>query len=132
MIQAPTKIADKSAAIPAQGSSLKVWLDGQLVDKSEAKISVYDTGVFEGIRIYSGQIFEADAHLRRLFDSARAIRLAIPMTPAQLKSAIEQTFKANNFVDAYVRVVVTRGSGYLGLSPNKCPKASVFVIADTI
>jgi branched-chain amino acid aminotransferase len=121
-----------------QNNSLKIWLDGQLLDKNNARISVYDhgllygDGVFEGIRIYSNQIFEADAHLRRLYDSARAIRLAIPMQPAQLKAAIEQTYKANNFTDAYVRVVVTRGTGYLGLSPNKCPQASVFIIADTI
>ena len=117
---------------------LKIWLDGQLVDKDQAKISVYDhgvlygDGVFEGIRIYSGQIFEAEAHLRRLYDSARAIRLTIPIPPAQFKTAIEQTFKANNFTDAYIRAVVTRGAGYLGLAPNKCPKPSIFIIADTI
>ena len=137
MIQAPPKMSNQPAASSAQ-TQLKVWLDGQLVDKDQAKISVYDhgllygDGVFEGIRIYSSQIFEADAHMRRLFDSARAIRLTIPMSSAELKSAIEQTFKANNFIDAYVRVVVTRGVGYLGLSPTKCPKASVFIIADTI
>ena len=138
MIQAPAKAAEQSTPAPASGGSLKVWLDGHLVDKDQAKISVYDhgllygDGVFEGIRIYSGQIFEADTHLRRLYDSARSIRLTIPFSPAQVKTAIEQTFKANNFTDAYVRVVVTRGAGYLGLSPSKCPKASVFIIADTI
>ena len=117
---------------------LKIWLDGQLVDKNDAKISVYDhgllygDGVFEGIRAYSGKVFRMDAHLRRLYDSARAIRLAIPIPPEQFKSTIEQTIKANNFTDCYIRAVVTRGVGYLGLNPNKCAKPSVFIIADTI
>ena len=118
--------------------SLKIWLDGKLLDKENAKISVYDhgllygDGVFEGIRIYNGKIFEADAHMDRLYKSAKAIRLTIPLVPAQFKAAIEQTFKANNFTDCYVRAVVTRGTGYLGLNPNKCPTPSVFIIADTI
>src|ERR1700722_7152404 len=118
--------------------SLKVWIDGQLFDKENAKISVYDhgllygDGVFEGIRIYRGRIFEADAHLRRLFDSARAIRLNIPMSIEQIRSAIEKTFKANNFDDCYVRLVVTRGAGYLGLNPDRCAHPSVIIIADTI
>ena len=118
--------------------SLKIWLDGKLLDKENAKISVYDhgllygDGVFEGIRIYNGKIFEADAHMDRLYKSAKAIRLTIPISPKELKAAIEQTFKANNFTDCYVRAVVTRGAGYLGLAPNKCPTPSVFIITDTI
>src|SRR5882672_11501083 len=97
--------------------SLKIWIDGKLVDKADAKISVYDhgllygDGVFEGIRVYNGKIFECDAHLRRLYDSAKAIRLEIPITREQMRAAIEQTFKANNFIDCYVRAVVTRGIG---------------------
>jgi branched-chain amino acid aminotransferase len=118
--------------------SLKVWIDGHLVDKEHAKISVYDhgllygDGVFEGIRVYKGRIFENDAHLRRLADSAKAIRLAIPLNSEQLRVAIEQTVKANNFSDCYVRLIVTRGVGYLGLNPNKCSNPSVIIIADTI
>ncbi|HZZ44968.1 MAG TPA: branched-chain-amino-acid transaminase [Tepidisphaeraceae bacterium] len=118
--------------------SLKIWLDGKLVLKEEAKISVYDhgllygDGVFEGIRVYAGKVFEIDAHLRRLYDSAKAIRLEIPYTPAEMKTAIEQTFRANSFTDCYIRMVVTRGEGYLGLSPTKCPRACAFIIADTI
>lgn len=118
--------------------SLKVWIDGKLVPKDEAKVSVYDhgllygDGVFEGIRVYSGKIFEAEAHLRRLYDSARAIRLEIPLTQAEFKAAIEQTFKANDFTDCYVRALVTRGAGYLGLSPTKCPRPGVIIITDTI
>ncbi len=122
----------------AQPSAPKIWLDGSLRSKEEAAISVYDhgllygDGVFEGIRAYSGRIFKCDAHLHRLFDSARAIRLVIPYSAAELKSAMEQTVKANNFSDCYIRLVVTRGVGNLGLNPEKCPKPSVFVIADTI
>src|SRR6266511_5841022 len=118
--------------------SLKVWLDGQLVDKNDAKISVYDhgllygDGVFEGIRVYSGKIFRCDAHLRRLYDSARAIRLTIPFSPEQFKAAIEQTIKANNFSDCYIRAVVTRGVGNLGLNPMRCATPSVIIIADII
>src|SRR5437868_5921057 len=73
-----------------------------------------------------------DAHLKRLYDSARAIRLTIPIPPEQFKSVIEQTVKANNFTDCYIRAVVTRGAGYLGLNPNKCPSPSIIVITDTI
>ena len=118
--------------------SLKVWIDGKLVDKEDAKISVYDhgllygDGVFEGIRVYHGRIFEVDAHLDRLYASAKAIRLTIPLIPQQVRSAMEETVRANNFRDCYIRLVVTRGAGYLGLNPNKCPRPSVFVIADTI
>jgi branched-chain amino acid aminotransferase len=118
--------------------SLKIWIDGKLVPKENATISVYDhgllygDGVFEGIRVYSGKIFECDAHLRRLYDSAKAIRLTIPATPDELKRAMEETFKANGFTDCYIRLVVTRGAGYLGLNPNKCAKPTIFIIADTI
>ena len=118
--------------------SQKIWFDGKLVLREEAKVSVYDhgllygDGVFEGIRVYAGRVFEADAHIRRLYDSAKAIRLEIPYTREQFKAAIEQTFKANGFVDCYIRAVVTRGEGYLGLSPTKCPRACAFIIADTI
>src|SRR5437764_7777415 len=105
--------------------SLKIWIDGKFYDKADAKISVYDhgllygDGVFEGIRVYNGKIFECAAHMDRLYKSARAIRLAIPISAEQFKAAIEQTFKANNFTDCYVRAIVTRGVGYLGLNPNK-------------
>jgi branched-chain amino acid aminotransferase len=118
--------------------ALKIWLDGKLVDKNDAKISVYDhgllygDGVFEGIRVYAGKIFECDAHLRRLYDSAKAIRLEIPHKPDEIRAAIEQTFRANNFTECYVRLVVTRGVGTLGIDPKKCANPSVFIIADLI
>lgn len=117
---------------------LKIWLNNGLVDESEAKVSVFDhgllygDGVFEGIRVYGRRVFELDAHIRRLYDSARAIRLQIPMEPAQLKEAINKTVEANNIVDGYVRLVVTRGVGTLGLNPFNCKNPCVFIIADKI
>jgi len=116
----------------------KVWIDGRLVDKADAKVSVYDhgllygDGVFEGIRSYHGRIFECDAHLERLFHSARSIRLTIPLSREQLKQAMEDTIRANNFSDCYIRLVVTRGVGSLGLSPVRCERPSIFIIADTL
>jgi branched-chain amino acid aminotransferase len=118
--------------------ALKVWIDGKLYDKQDAKISVYDhgllygDGIFEGIRVYNGRIFECSAHVDRLFASAKAIRLTIPLSREQICAAMEETVKANGFHDCYVRLVVTRGVGYLGLNPAKCPMPTVFVIADTI
>lgn len=118
--------------------ALRIWLDGQLVEKPDATLSVYDhgllygDGVFEGIRVYSGRIFHCKAHLDRLYASARAVRLTIPYTPQELEAAMYETVKANGFTDCYIRLVVTRGVGYLGLSPTKCPKPGVFIIADTI
>lgn len=128
---------NKTATQPRK-TQLKIWIDGALVDQADAKISVYDhgllygDGVFEGIRVYSGKIFECEAHLDRLWASARAIRLEIPLSREQFRAAMEQTVKVNNFTDCYVRAVVTRGMGYLGLSPAKCSNPSVFIIADTI
>jgi len=118
--------------------ALKIWLDDKLVDKADAKISVFDhgllygDGVFEGIRIYGGRIFELDAHIKRLYESANAIRLDIPMDKAELIKATEQTVEANGIVDGYIRLVVTRGIGTLGLNPFICEKSIVFIIADTI
>ena len=117
---------------------LKVWIDGKLLDRDDAKISVYDhgllygDGVFEGIRVYAGKIFRAEAHLKRLYDSAKAVRLAVPLAREDLLAAIEQTVKVNDFTDCYIRVVVTRGVGSLGIDPNRCKSPSVFIIADTI
>ena len=118
--------------------SLKVWIDGKLYDKADAKVSVYDhgllygDGVFEGIRVYNGRIFECAAHIERLWSSAKAIRLNIPISREQMCSAIEETVKANNFKDCYVRAVVTRGPGDLGINPQKSPRPCVFIITDLI
>jgi branched-chain amino acid aminotransferase len=117
---------------------MKIYLDGKLVSREDAKISVFDhgllygDGVFEGIRFYSGKIFMIDAHVRRLYDSAKAIRLQIPMSPEKMKEALVETMKANNMVDGYIRLVVTRGEGCLGVSPTTCKNPSVIIIVDTI
>lgn len=117
---------------------MKVWLNGQLVDKADAKISVFDhgvlygDGVFEGIRIYQKRVFEAQAHIDRLYGSAREIRLAIPHTKQEMIDAMYETLRANDISDGYIRLVVTRGEGTLGLSPFKCAAPTVYIIADQI
>jgi branched-chain amino acid aminotransferase len=116
----------------------KIWLNGQLVPPDQAKVGVYDhgllygDGVFEGIRIYNGRIFKCKTHLERLYSSAQAIRLKIPYSIEDLTRAMRETIAANDQVNGYIRLCVTRGEGYLGLSPFNCPKPNVFIIADTI
>lgn len=118
--------------------AMKIWLDDKLVNADDAKISVFDhgllygDGVFEGIRVYDGRIFEFDAHLKRLYLSAKAMRLPIPMPEDALADATRQTVEANGVHDGYIRLVVTRGVGDLGLDPFLCKKARVIVIAATI
>jgi len=118
--------------------ALKIWLDGKLVDEADAKISVFDhgllygDGVFEGIRVYREKVFELEAHIKRLYQSAKAIRLTIPMTQSKLVNAVEKTVEANGVIDGYVRLVVTRGVGNLGLNPFVCESSTVFIIADNI
>jgi branched-chain amino acid aminotransferase len=117
---------------------MKVWLNGELVDASQAKLSVFDhgtlygDGVFEGIRIYAGKIFQVAAHIDRLLRSADSIRLKMPYAKDELIEAMYQTLQANGRRDGYIRLVVTRGAGNLGLSPFKCLQPGVFIIADTI
>jgi branched-chain amino acid aminotransferase len=117
---------------------LKIYLDGQFVDEPDAKISVFDhgllygDGVFEGIRFYNGHVFLLEDHLDRLYDSAKAILLTIPMERAALQEALLETCRRNELRDGYIRLVVTRGKGDLGLNPNKCKTPTVFIIASTI
>jgi branched-chain amino acid aminotransferase len=117
---------------------LKIWLDNKLVDETDARISVFDhgllygDGVFEGIRVYNSRIFELDAHMKRLYESAKAIRLVIPMSKDKLIRATEKTTKANGVVDGYIRLVITRGVGTLGLNPFICEEGRLFIIADNI
>lgn len=117
---------------------MKIYLNGQLVDREKAVVSVFDhgllygDGVFEGIRAYNGRVFKLLEHLDRLFNSARAIMLTIPMSKKALEKAVLQTLRANKLRDAYIRLVVTRGEGDLGLDPRKCPKATIFIITDKI
>ena len=116
----------------------QIYIDGKLCPKSEAKVSVYDhgllygDGVFEGIRVYGGKIFEATLHVERLYQSAKSIRLTIPIGSEDLLAAVGRTVAANEFTDCYVRLIVTRGAGTLGLNPALCPAPSVVIIADTI
>ena len=118
--------------------ALKIWLDGKLVDEADAKISVFDhgllygDGVFEGIRVYDGRVFELEAHLRRLYESAKVIRLDVPMEKSELISAIKKTVEANGITDGYIRLLVTRGVGTLGLNPFLCKDSSLIIIADKI
>ncbi len=117
---------------------MKVYLDGQFYEKDEAKISVFDhgllygDGVFEGIRFYRGRVFRLEEHIRRLFDSARAICLTVPIDAATLIEAVLETIRQNELRDGYVRLVVTRGTGDLGLNPLLCPRATVIIIAAKI
>lgn len=117
---------------------MKVYLDGKFVDSAEAKVSVFDhgllygDGVFEGIRLYGGNIFRLEEHLERLEYSAKAIMLQIPLSRRQLAEATCETCRQNGLMDAYIRLVVTRGVGDLGLAPWLCPKPSLFIIASKI
>ena len=117
---------------------MKIYIDGTLHEEADAKISVFDhgllygDGVFEGIRFYNNRVFELEAHISRLFDSAKSILLTIPMTEAEMTEAVLETIRANGLTDGYVRLVITRGTGTLGLNPFQCPKASVIVIASSI
>ena len=115
---------------------LLVYMDGKFYPKSEAKISVYDhgllygDGVFEGIRAYNGIVFHLKEHIDRLYRSAHPIFLKIPLTKSQLTEAVLKTLKKNNLTNAYIRLVVTRGVGDLGLDPRKCPKATIIIITE--
>ena len=112
-----------------------IYLDGKFVQKEEAKVSVFDhgllygDGVFEGIRAYNGKVFRLDAHIDRLYDSAKTINLAPPMPKAEFAGLVLETLRKNGLRDAYIRPVITRGVGDLGLDPRKCMKPTVFIIA---
>jgi len=117
---------------------MKIYLDGKFVDSSEAKVSVFDhgllygDGVFEGIRLYGGNIFRLEEHLERLEYSAKAIMLQPPLSRDELRDATCETCRQNGLTDAYIRLVITRGVGDLGLAPWLCPKPTVFIIASKI
>jgi branched-chain amino acid aminotransferase len=119
-------------------NTFKIYINGTLFDKEDAKISVYDhgllygDGVFEGIRSYGGKVFHLNDHLDRLWNSAKAIILEIPMSKAEMAKAIVDTLEFNKIKDGYIRVVVTRGAGSLGLDPNRCSNPQVIIITDHI
>jgi branched-chain amino acid aminotransferase len=117
---------------------MKIYIDGKYYDQRDAKISVFDhgllygDGVFEGIRAYHGRVFKLKEHVERLYCSAKAILLKIPMSRAQMTLAVVETCRRNRIRDGYIRLVVTRGIGTLGLNPNRCERPSIIVIADKI
>ncbi|MBG9794797.1 branched-chain amino acid aminotransferase [Paenibacillus dendritiformis] len=115
-----------------------IYLNGQYVTKENATISVYDhgflygDGIFEGIRVYSGNIFKCREHLERLYDSAKSIMLDIPLTLEEMQEAMVETIRRNELRDGYIRLIVSRGAGNLGLDPRRCPKASVIIIVEQL
>jgi len=117
---------------------MKIYIDGKYYDKSDAKVSVFDhgllygDGVFEGIRIYNSKVFRIKEHIERLYESAKAIILEIPMTKEEMKAAVEDAVKVNERKDGYIRLVITRGEGSLGLDPASCKKATVIIIVSDI
>ena len=117
---------------------MKVYLNGKFVERSQAMVSVFDhgllygDGVFEGIRSYHRLVFKLREHIDRLFESAHTIMLTIPLSKAELIEIVKQSLRINKLSDAYIRLVVTRGEGDLGLDPRKCDRPTVFVIADRI
>jgi branched-chain amino acid aminotransferase len=115
-----------------------IYIDGEYYPKSQAKVSVYDhgllygDGVFEGIRAYNGVVFKLKEHIDRLYNSAKVLMLNIPLTKEEMINAVLETLRKNNLRDAYIRLIVTRGVGDLGLDPRKCPKPTVIIITETI
>ena len=130
--------AQKEPTKPAVAKSLQIYLDGEFFDEAEAKVSVFDhgllygDGVFEGIRFYNGRVFQMEAHIDRLWDSARSICLEIPISRQEMDEALLETIRQNGLRDGYVRLIVTRGVGNLGLNPVQCKRPSIIIIASTI
>jgi len=118
--------------------SIQIYVDGEWYPKDQAKISVFDhgflygDGVFEGIRAYGGRVFRLTEHLNRLYDSAKAIWLEIPLSWKEMEEVVLETLRRSDLRDAYIRLVVSRGRGDLGLDPRKCPRPTVVCIADSI
>ncbi len=137
---APRKSAGEAAAkssAPAK-KALQIYIDGEFFDEANAKVSVFDhgllygDGIFEGIRFYKGRVFRMEEHMERLWDSARSICLEIPLSRQEMDEALLETIRKNNLRDGYVRLIVTRGVGTLGLNPVQCKRPSVIIIAATI
>ena len=115
---------------------LLVYMNGKFVEKSKAVVSVFDhgllygDGVFEGIRAYNGSVFKLNEHVARLYDSAKTIRLKLPIPPSEMAKLVVETLRKNRLRDAYIRLVVTRGPGDLGVDPSLCPNPTLFIIAE--
>jgi branched-chain amino acid aminotransferase len=138
--KAPVKPAvdTQKKTAPAPARELTIYLDGKFLPESEAKVSVFDhgllygDGIFEGIRFYNGRVFRLEEHLDRLWDSARSICLEIPMSRGEMTEALLETIRRNDLREGYIRQIVTRGVGNLGLNPAQCKQPSVIIIATTI
>src|SRR5882762_3172936 len=129
---------DKRAGSKPAAKTSKIYIDGNFYAEGDAKVSVFDhgllygDGIFEGIRFYNGRVFRLEEHLARLWDSARSICLEIPMTVRDMTEAVLETIRQNHLRDGYIRLLVTRGIGNLGLNPTQCESPSVIIIAATI
>jgi branched-chain amino acid aminotransferase len=138
--KAPVKPAvdAQSKTSPAQARELTIYLDGKFVPEADAKVSVFDhgllygDGIFEGIRFYNGRVFRLEEHLERLWDSARSICLEIPVGRGEMTEALLETIRRNDLREGYIRLIVTRGVGNLGLNPTQCKRPSIIIIATTI
>jgi branched-chain amino acid aminotransferase len=137
-IHSPSTRAAGSDEGRKDAAAFKIWISGTLYEKADAKISVYDhgllygDGVFEGLRSYGGKVFRLDEHLTRLWNSAKAILLEIPISREEVARAINETLKVNGLQDGYIRLIVTRGAGSLGLDPNRTANPQVIIITDHI
>src|SRR5690242_1249373 len=133
-------VSPRETTAPAitTGKPLRIYIDGEFFDEAEAKVSVFDhgllygDGVFEGIRFYNGRVFRMEAHMERLWESAGSICLEIPISREAMDEALLETIRKNNLRDGYVRLIVTRGVGNLGLNPTQCKRPSIIIIASTI
>jgi len=135
-------VAVPAAAAPAVKTSatksLQIYIDGEFFDQADAKVSVFDhgllygDGIFEGIRFYNGRVFRMEAHMTRLWESARSICLEIPISREEMDEALLETIRQNGLRDGYVRLIVTRGVGNLGLNPVQCKRPSIIIIATTV
>jgi branched-chain amino acid aminotransferase len=135
---APVKPANESRAPRAAAKALTIYVDGEFLPESEAKVSVFDhgllygDGIFEGIRFYNGRVFRLEEHFERLWDSARSICLEIPMSRREMTEALLETIRQNDLREGYIRLLVTRGVGNLGLNPAQCKRPSIIIIATSI
>ncbi len=134
----PGSAQQAAAAKSSAAKSLQIYIDGEFFDQADAKVSVFDhgllygDGIFEGIRFYHGRVFRMQEHMDRLWESARSICLEIPISRKEMDDALLETIRQNNLRDGYVRLIVTRGVGNLGLNPAQCKQPSIIIIASTI
>ncbi|MEO7165659.1 MAG: branched-chain-amino-acid transaminase [Spartobacteria bacterium] len=134
----PDAASKTAATATSAAKSLQIYIDGEYFDQADAKVSVFDhgllygDGIFEGIRFYNGRVFRMEEHMERLWESARSICLDVPISRAEMDEALLETIRQNDLRDGYVRLIVTRGVGNLGLNPVQCKRPSVIIIASTI